>query len=33
MLTPEVGGVRILVPTDFDAGHPGRVIPVLRGTP
>ena len=32
-LTLEVGGVRILVPVDFDAGHLGRVISVLRGTP
>lgn len=32
MLTLEVGGVRILVPVDFDAGHLGRVISVLRGT-
>ena len=31
-LTLEVGGVRILVPVDFDAGHLGRVISVLRGT-
>ena len=32
-LTLEVGGVRILVPVDFDAGHLGRVISVLRGAP
>ena len=29
-LTPEVGGARILVPADFDPGHLGRVISVLR---
>ena len=32
-LTLEVGGVRILVPADFDRGHLGRVIAALRGTP
>jgi transposase len=30
-LTLEVGGVRILVPVDFNPGHLGRVISVLRG--
>jgi len=30
VLTLEVGGVRILVPADFDPGHLGRVIAALR---
>jgi transposase len=30
-LTLDVEGVRILVPVDFDPGHLGRVISVLRG--
>ena len=33
MLTLEVGGVRILVPVDFDPGHLGRVIAALRSAP
>ena len=32
-LTLEVGGVRILVPVGFDAGHLGRVIAALRSAP
>ena len=32
-LTLEVGGVRILVPADFDPGHLGRVIAALRSAP
>ena len=32
-LTLEVGGVRVLVPADFDPGHLGRVIAALRSTP
>lgn len=30
-LTLEIGGVRILVPAEFDPGHLGRVIAALRG--
>jgi transposase len=29
-LALEIGGVRILVPADFDAGHLGRVIAAIR---
>ena len=32
-LTLEVGGVRILVPADFDPGHLGRIIAALRSAP
>lgn len=32
-LTLEIGGVRILVPADFDADHLARVIAAVRGAP
>lgn len=31
VLAVEIGGARILVPTDFDAAHLGRVVAALRG--
>ncbi len=30
-LALEIGGVKIVVPTDFDPGHLGRVIAAIRG--